>query len=220
MLYGSLSSLCESSPLSLSYLDLSNNLLEGPLLDCWEKFKNLEVLNPSKNKLSGRIPESFGALQQMKSMHLNNNNFSGEIPSLALCTRLTVLDLGDNNLKGALPTWVGHHLHQLIVLILRGNMFRGNIPKSLCDLSFLQVLDLSQNIITGEIPQCLSQIIALSNIQFPRKPFSSFTVSFSYVPSIHWFSDQATLTWKGQNREYGKNLGVLTIIDLSCNHLT
>ncbi|GAU38632.1 hypothetical protein TSUD_276700 [Trifolium subterraneum] len=34
------------------------------------------------------------------------------------------------------------------------------------------------------------------------------------------FNDKAILSWKGSNREYQTNLGLITTIDLSCNHLT
>ncbi|XP_057447780.1 receptor-like protein EIX2 [Lotus japonicus] len=219
---GSLSSFCASPPQELHYLDLSSNLLEGSLLDCWGKFKNLVYLNLAENKLTGRIPKYFGTLEQMVSMHLNNNNFYGEIPSLTLCTSLILLDLGHNNLQGTLPAWVGHHLPQLIVLSLRENKFQGKIPESLCDLSFLQVLDLSWNNISGEIPQCLNHIIALSNITFPRKSISygRYYDHLNIKVHIGSFDDKAILSWKGAKREYGKNVGLVTTIDFSCNHLT
>ncbi|XP_061357900.1 receptor-like protein EIX1 isoform X2 [Gastrolobium bilobum] len=195
----SLSSFCAMPPRDLTILDLSSNLLAGPLSDCWGEFHSLEFLNLANNNFSGKIPHSFGTLRYIQSMHFNNNNFSG-----------------------ALPTWVGHDLHDLIVLRLRANKFHGNIPASLCNLLFLQVLDLSQNNFTGEIPQCLGHIIALSNTKFPRKTilytineYSGFEYTIYFV-----FIDEATLSWKGKDRKYGKILGLMTSIDLSCNHLT
>ncbi|XP_027359517.1 receptor-like protein EIX2 [Abrus precatorius] len=199
MFTGSVSSLCSLSPLYLTYLDLSSNLLTGPLPDCWEKFKSLQVLNLAKNNLSGRLPKSLGNLRQIESLHLNNKNFSG-----------------------TLPAWVGHNLHQLVILRLRENKFHGSIPTSLCNLTFLQVLDLFKNNITGKIPQCLSCIIALSNLKFPRKTIfysTSAPVGFD-SGQTRLFIDEAILAWKGKNREYGKILGLMTIIDLSCNHLS
>ncbi|KAJ1413970.1 Leucine-rich repeat [Sesbania bispinosa] len=220
MFSGSLSSYCASSPLSLTYLDLSSNSLVGSLSNCWGKFQSLEFLSLAKNNLSGKIPKSFGTLRQITSMHLNNNNFSGEIPSLTFCSNLILIDLGDNNLQGTLPAWVGHHLHQLIVLRLQANKFQGNIPPSLCNLSFLQVLDLSQNNITGEIPQCLNRISALSNMLFPREPILYLPYEGIYNGDEGGLtSDKAILAWKGENREYGKNLGLMTSIDLSYNQL-
>ncbi|KEH25183.1 leucine-rich receptor-like kinase family protein, partial [Medicago truncatula] len=220
----SISSFCTSSSHSLVYLDLSSNMLAGQLSDCWGKFQSLVVLNLAENRISGKVPNSFGTLQQIESIHLNNNNFSGEIPSLILCQNLKLIDVGDNNLQGTLPMWIGHHLQKLIILRLRANKLQGNIPTSMCNLSFLQVLDLSINNITGEIPQCFSNILALSNLMFPRKSFHYVTSSVSYTESIvheiGFFSDKAKFALKGSNREYGKNLGLITTIDLSCNQLT
>ncbi|XP_057454262.1 receptor-like protein EIX2 [Lotus japonicus] len=194
---GSLSSFCASYPLELTYLDLSSNLLEGPLSNCWGKFQNIEYLNLAKNKLSGRISKSFGTLQQMMSLHLNNNNFSG-----------------------TLPEWLGHHMHHLIVLSLRANKFQGKLPINLCNLPFVQVLDLSQNNITGEISPCLNQINTFSDIQFLRKRISQNSPILEEIVDYGLFFEKATLAWKGEDMEYGKNLGLMTTIDLSCNHLT
>ncbi|XP_019426727.1 PREDICTED: leucine-rich repeat receptor protein kinase EMS1-like [Lupinus angustifolius] len=110
----------------------------------------------------------------------------------------------------------------MIVLRLRANKFQGSIPKSLCNLSYIQVLDLSNNNITGDIPQCLDRIIALSNTKFSRKPISYETLAYALGFGDYKFvsfSDKAILAWKGANREYGKNLRFLTTIDLSCNQL-
>jgi EIX receptor 1/2 len=225
MFTGSLSSFCTSSSQSLIYLDLSSNLLVGKLSDCWKKFQSLVVLNLAKNNLLGKLPNSLGTLRKIESLHLNNNNFFGEIPSLFLCHKLKIINVGDKNLQGPLPMWIGHHLHKLIILRMRANKFQGIIPTSMCNLSFLQVLDLSINNITGEIPQCFSHNIALSNLMFPRKSFdySSFVISFEGEQyEIGSFKDNAILilAWKGSYREYEKNLGLMTIIDLSCNLLT
>ncbi|KAK2420137.1 receptor protein EIX2 [Trifolium repens] len=212
---GSLSSFCTSSSQRLVFLDLSSNLLAGKLSDCWEKFERLVVLNLANNNLSGKVPSSLGALRLIESLHLNNNNFNGEIPSLILCHNLKLIDFGDNKLQGSLSTWIGDHLHKLIVLRMRANKFEGNIPASMCNLSFLQELDLSINNITGEIPQCFGNILALTSLTFPRNIYS-----LEHYVTLHgFFSDRAIFAWKGSNREYGKNLWLMTTIDLSCNNL-
>ncbi|XP_004507279.1 receptor-like protein EIX2 [Cicer arietinum] len=224
MFTGSLSLFCTSSFQSLTFLDLSSNLLGGKLSDCWKNFESLKVLNLAKNNLSGKIPNSFGTLEQIESIHLNNNKFCGEIPPLTLCSNLRLIDFGDNSLQGTIPLWIGHYLPQLTVLRVRGNKFQGNIPASLCNLSFLQVLDLSKNNITGEIPQCFSNIVALTNLKFPRNNFHYFSYISFFIEHEEYefgsFYDKEILALKGSNREYEKNLGLMTSIDLSCNHLT
>ncbi|KAK7266647.1 hypothetical protein RIF29_19296 [Crotalaria pallida] len=219
---GSISSFCVTPFPILTYIDLSNNFLEGQLPNCWGQIQRLQVLNLAANKFSGRIPESLGSLPEIETIHLNNNNFSGEIPSLARCLKLKVMDFGDNNLGGTLPAWVGQNLDHLIILRLRVNKFKGRIPANLCNLLHLQVLDLSENNITGEIPECLNQITSLTNINFTRKTLSystsGYLIKFDDF-EYGWFIDRGIFAWKGANREYGKNLGLLTAIDLSCNQL-
>ncbi|KAE9619950.1 putative non-specific serine/threonine protein kinase [Lupinus albus] len=222
MFSGSISSFCGTSYQNLSYLDLSSNSLSGRLLDCWGQFQKLQVLNLATNNFFGRIPYSLGTLQFIETIHLNNNNFSGEFPPLAQCSNLKLIDFGDNNIEGTIPTWVGKNLHQMIVLRLRSNKFQGSIPESLCNLSHVQVLDLSNNNITGNIPQCLDHISALSNTTFSREPISYETHGYTGLGKYNFFgpfSDKAILAWKGENREYGKNLRFLRAIDLSCNQL-
>ncbi|XP_022154604.1 probable LRR receptor-like serine/threonine-protein kinase At4g36180 [Momordica charantia] len=69
---------------------------------------------------------------------------------------LLYLDLEGNHFSRIIPTWVGHNLRNLRVLKLRGNMFNGTIPSSLCLLPHLQILDLAHNQLQGNIPPNLS----------------------------------------------------------------
>ncbi|KAI9117738.1 hypothetical protein K1719_011153 [Acacia pycnantha] len=217
-LSGSISTLCATSPTRLRQLDMSSNLLTGKLPHCWRQFISLEVLILANNNFSGEIPSSIGTLKKIKTIHLNNNNFSGKIPSLMNSPNLQFIDYGQNNLYGKLPTWIGHNLSNLIVLRLQSNKFHGNIPTSLCKLSVLQILDLSKNDITGSIPHCFNNLSALSNLTFPRH-----TISYFIYAEYSWdalFIENAMLNWKGEVVKYDKNLGLMTAIDLSDNHLT
>ncbi|KAI9091614.1 hypothetical protein K1719_028057 [Acacia pycnantha] len=215
---GSISSLCPTLQSQLIHLDMSSNLLIGKLPHCWRQFISLEVLILANNNFSGEIPSSIGTLENIKTIHLNNNNFSGKIPSLMNSPYLQFIDFGQNNLYGKLPTWIGHYLPKLIVLRLQGNKFHGNIPTSLCKLSSLQILDLSQNNITGTIPHCFNNLSALSNLTFPRYTISYFMLTIDTGDKL--FIENAMLNWKGEYVKYDKNLGLMTAIDLSSNHLT
>ena len=65
----------------LLQLDLSANLLEGPIPDQIGELQSLTgTLNLSFNHLSGNVPESLGKLPVTVSFDLKNNNLSGEIP--------------------------------------------------------------------------------------------------------------------------------------------
>ncbi|KAJ7949606.1 putative Leucine-rich receptor-like kinase family protein, partial [Quillaja saponaria] len=222
---GSLYSLCTTLGPKLSFLDLSNNLLSRAPPDCWKGFKELRVMFLENNNFSGHIPTSIGSLQQIKTLHLSNNTFSGEIPTLKDCKELEFIDLGDNQLAGEIPAWIGQNLPNLIVLRLRSNKLYGSIPVTLCNVSALQLLDLSQNNISGKIPDCLNNLTALSH---DMKIFRE-TISHTYFYNGNYiindaiggyFVDHAVVTWKGEELEYGNTLGLVKSIDFSGNNLT
>ncbi|CAI8601016.1 unnamed protein product [Vicia faba] len=66
--------------MEFTYLDMSNNYLEGPIPNELMEFKALHGLNLSHNALMGHIPSSVGNLKNLESLALSNNFFNGEIP--------------------------------------------------------------------------------------------------------------------------------------------
>ena len=122
--FGNISHLCEvlSISNSLIYLDLSSNNLSGEIPNCWKYGHNLAALN------------------------LADNNLLGEVPlSLKNCIDLTILQLAKNRLLGNVLVWISENLQKLEFLSLSFNSFSGNIPMQLCQLKYLNHLDLSHN---------------------------------------------------------------------------
>ncbi|KAL8137234.1 hypothetical protein V2J09_003235 [Rumex salicifolius] len=106
--------------------------------------------------LSGAIPSTIASNGNLNALHFNSNRFSGELPSsMKNCTQLVILELG-NNFSGSVPFWLGDNLQSLIVLSLRSNSLSGYLPSNLCQLQRLQVSDLSgilANESSGNLPQ-------------------------------------------------------------------
>ncbi|KAJ7949601.1 Leucine-rich repeat receptor protein kinase [Quillaja saponaria] len=217
---GSFSSLCKILD-SLTYLDLSNNKLSGELPNCWNQSEQLKLLNLANNNFSGRLPDSLGSLNQILSLHLNDNNFIGDISSIMNCTELRFLDLGDNKFSGALPAWIGKTLTKLILLRLRSNLFHGRIPLSLCALSILQILDFSANSITGNLPNCLSNLTGMSQTGILPETLQ-YLSNLGYLdgPFTTDVTEYTKVVLKGQEIEYGANLKLLRSIDFSRNNLS
>ncbi|PRQ19324.1 putative leucine-rich repeat-containing, plant-type, leucine-rich repeat domain, L [Rosa chinensis] len=216
LLSGPLSSLCAREAPNFRCLDLSVNLISRELPNCWMQFPKLIVLNLGKNKFSGKLPSSLGNLQKLRILRLHGNNFSGELPSFENCTELVAVDLGANKLSGKIPTWIGQNQTWLSVLRLRSNEFNGIIPSSLCSLSSIHLLDLSQNNLSGALPHCISNITASSDES------RNYGYDDNGFIQIAWEGEEwkeVEMVWKGVEIEFGKNLVHLRSIDISSNHL-
>ncbi|MFS7895408.1 putative non-specific serine/threonine protein kinase [Helianthus anomalus] len=228
---GTLSFLCEIGQF-LTFLDLSNNSLTGRLPDCWMKFQEkLVVLSLSDNNLSWEIPSSLGFLLNLEALSLRTNNF--------------FVDLGENKLSGVILEWIGEKLSKLYALVLGSNKFYGRLPLQVCWLYNLQVLDLSNNGLSGNIPRCFNNFTSMA-----RKVFKDDLGTHSYstfggrIPGRNpapracrsiincrrlqfqetneaQYSDNAWVVWKGTKRLFGRSvLQLLKSIDLSRNNLS
>ncbi|KAI5343799.1 hypothetical protein L3X38_011675 [Prunus dulcis] len=234
---GSLSFLCESAYLNLTFLNLSSNNFYGDLPDCWSHLAALVMLDLSNNAFSGKIPMTIGSLWRIETLKLRSNRFVGEFPSsLKNCTRLQVIDLGDNELSGSIPKWLGVSLKNLAILMLSSNHFNGSMPSQLCHLTRIQILDFSVNNISGSIPKCLINLTAMA-----QKGNSSLTSTHSYTRGgnlvsrhatgshgillrhndlgIITYEDDVRFMWKGRMQTYKSTLGLVKRIDLSSNRL-
>ncbi|KAH0929823.1 hypothetical protein HID58_015550, partial [Brassica napus] len=169
-----------SSNATLSILDMSNNLLTGAIPSWISNLSNLEFLLLSDNNIQGAVPPSLGNMSSVsfldlsgnllsgaipsyvghyvRYLFLRDNNFTGTIPDTLLARRVRILDLRNNKLSGTIPEFVSTDLEdppELSILLLRGNSLIGSIPRQLCDLRTIRILDLSHNKLNGYIPSCL-----------------------------------------------------------------
>ncbi|XP_059461439.1 receptor-like protein EIX2 [Corylus avellana] len=143
--------------------DLSYNNFSGPLPQlnsCWG------LLNLSNNKFQGSITSICQTNRSMSNygyFDLSNNLLSGELPN---CWRdksfSGKFSLANNNFFGRIPDSFGGICDSsgkpsggpfgVKTLDLHNNSFIGEFPKSLINCSFLKLLDLRENRISGRIP--------------------------------------------------------------------
>ncbi|OMO87299.1 hypothetical protein COLO4_20701 [Corchorus olitorius] len=194
---------------NLRGMSLSNNLFSGNI-PMWKPLANLRILDFSKNNLSGGIPRSICSHPSLEILKLSGNNLSGTLSSLQNCKgRLTELGLADNLFHGGIPKWIGERLSNLSILSLGGNMFSGNIPENLCHLSNLHILELRHNNLSGQIPTCLGNLSRLSHM-VPYSP--------TYLGHPNYWNEMEFIV-KGEILEFTLTLGLVNIIDLSKNNL-
>ncbi|KAK1287166.1 hypothetical protein QJS10_CPB19g01215 [Acorus calamus] len=88
----------------MTAIDLSMNMLSGPIPIELGYLTTLHSLNLSHNYLTGSIPESFQNLMSLESLDLSFNNLSSEIPpQLAQMNALSTFRVAYNNLSGIIP---------------------------------------------------------------------------------------------------------------------
>ncbi|KAB1216416.1 LRR receptor-like serine/threonine-protein kinase GSO1 [Morella rubra] len=156
-LHGSIPvSICNGT--GLLVLDLSENSLSGSIPQCLMGMcATLKLLNLGRNHLTGTIFNAFPSLCSLKLLALDGNQLKGELPkSLANCTKLEVLDIGNNHIEDIFPCPIPASLGKLSnleSLDLSSNKLTGKIPLQLADgLIFLSTLNLSFNQLVGKIP--------------------------------------------------------------------
>ncbi|KAL4591602.1 hypothetical protein LXL04_004571 [Taraxacum kok-saghyz] len=122
--------------------------------------------------------------------------------------------------SGNVPNWIGENLLKLYVLILRSNNFFGTIPLQLCQLAKVQILDLSMNNHHGTIPSCLGNLTSMVQQGFSQDVQVISILRDDTAYDFKTYVDHVVIEWQGYEREFIKNLGLLTSIDLSSNNLT
>ncbi|KAK7395167.1 hypothetical protein VNO78_15713 [Psophocarpus tetragonolobus] len=144
----------------LQYLRMSNDKFEGSIPLELAKLENLIFLDLSQNNLIGVVPSFINS--PLRIIHLNNNQLSG-LPKRMFVGRqsfsLDMLDLSCNDITYSLQDLVQDlSFTKLTILLLKDNHFFGNIPRQLCHLINLNILELSHDNLSGIIPNCLGQM--------------------------------------------------------------
>ncbi|GFQ08707.1 probable LRR receptor-like serine/threonine-protein kinase at3g47570, partial [Phtheirospermum japonicum] len=135
---------------SLTYLDLSRNLLNGTLQESFYNLMKLVTLNLSKNAIFDSIKDEIGNFTNLVNLDLSINAFYGEIPeSLGQLSNLAILC--DRRLSD--------------------NVFEGPISANFINLPKLDVLDLSENNLNGTLPEWNGKQREMTSMcGFERKP--------------------------------------------------
>jgi protein brassinosteroid insensitive 1 len=89
--------------MSLFFLDLSYNQLNGEIPTEISAMQSLMFLFLENNYLSGQLPQELGSHQSLINLDVSYNMLEGSIPSSFSDLSLSVLDLSNNRLSGPIP---------------------------------------------------------------------------------------------------------------------
>ncbi|KAB2057074.1 hypothetical protein ES319_A11G145800v1 [Gossypium barbadense] len=155
-------SLSKEPSLHLVSLQLPSANLTGSLPRELGEFSMLQSLYLNINSLSGTIPLEIGYSSSLSDIDLSDNLLTGVLaPSIwNLCERLVSLKLHGNSLSGSLPepALPNSTCKNLQSLDLGNNKFLGDFPEFVTRFQALRELDLSSNMLSGQIPQSLATL--------------------------------------------------------------
>ncbi|GMQ09022.1 hypothetical protein CsSME_00052525 [Camellia sinensis var. sinensis] len=173
----------------------------------WNPMFQLKVLvlsNCNLNKLSGDVPKFLLYQNKLMFVDLSHNNLTSSFPNWLLVnntrlehlilrnnyfvnlfflpqycyTSISRIDISDNHFSGKIQANIGDMFPYIRYINLSRNAFEGGIPSSFGKMSSLDVLDLSTNNFSGEVPNRLVRncitlgALKLSNNNFRGQIFS------------------------------------------------
>ncbi|CAL5353123.1 unnamed protein product [Camellia sinensis] len=171
----------------LLLLGLSNNSLEGNIPSSLKNCIYLQALHLYQNKLNGTIPKCLMNLSSLsRGLDISHNSLTGLLPAeVENLKELVILNVSYNKLSKEIPSTLGGCL-ALVQLSMQHNLFHGIIP-SMSQLRGLQYLDLSNNNISGQIPQYMVNLSSLLNLNL------SFNNLEGEVPTNGIFSNASAI---------------------------
>ena len=161
---GNMSQICQLK--NLSYIDLSNSSITGPIPEEINQLTNLGYLHLQGSHIGGCIPETIGELPSLSHMYIASCQLEGRIPeSIGNMPELRVIGFDNNNLTGNIPRRM-FYAPKLEYIGLNNNQLEGNIPDEIANLKNVWCFTTHSNPNLTSLPQ------STSLLQLPCWPYS------------------------------------------------
>lgn len=169
----------ENNIISLTYLNLVTNNLDGSIPDEIGYIESLRRIELGSNQLIGPIPETFSRLNELRTISVSDNQLTGEIgANIDGLTKLANLDLANNRFRGHVPHGLGG-IPTLSYVRLSNNRFTGAFPTSFISLNNLHTLLIDNNAIGGTLPALMGMMKTLVNLRLHKNDFYGELPNFS-----------------------------------------
>ncbi|XP_022888502.1 probable LRR receptor-like serine/threonine-protein kinase At4g36180 [Olea europaea var. sylvestris] len=211
-------------PNNISSLHLQNNSFTREIPASLRNCTSLHFLDLSENKLTGEIPTWVGDhLSKLVLLNLRSNQFFGTIP-LNLChlTLLQVLDISFNKISGTIPKCLSNlsamvqQVEFELYAYIQSSRFiyledaevtwKGKENEYIKSLKLVKLIDLSSNILVGEIPPEITSLVGLVPLNLSRNNQSGLLLVKLGLLQTAQDDFRAQLTFKTpnqhQNRRY------------------
>uniref|UniRef100_A0A0D9Y3K7 non-specific serine/threonine protein kinase n=1 Tax=Oryza glumipatula TaxID=40148 RepID=A0A0D9Y3K7_9ORYZ len=169
-------------PFGVEMLDLSFNKFEGPIP---LPQNSGTVLDYSNNRFSSIPPNISTQLRDTAYFKASRNNISGDIPTSFCTNKLQFLDLSFNFFSGSIPPCLIEVAGALQVLNLKQNQLHGELPHYFNESCTLEALDFSDNRIEGNLPRSLASCRKLEVLDIQNNHIAdSFPCWMSALPRL------------------------------------
>nr|GMD20936.1 receptor-like protein EIX2 [Ipomoea batatas] len=149
-----------------------NSIKVGPHFPQWLRTQTkLDILYMSNASISDAIPDWFGNLfWTCSDIDLSENDIRGELPMSVEGSLVWIICLSHNHLTGEIPKWLCNLKH-LEILDIPSNKLSGEIPSCFGELQELEYLDLGNNHLFGHIPNSLGSLNNLYSLHLQNNKF-------------------------------------------------
>jgi len=157
----------------LSFLDISDAGIHDFVPDWfWNKLQFISRMNMSYNRLKGVIPNlTMKYVNYGPAIILNSNKLEGVIPTFL--SHAGTLDLSDNKFSDLNTLLCGNIVTKnMRTLDLSNNQITGQLPECWERLSSLVFLDLRNNKLSGKIPQSMGTLVNLRALVLRNNNFN------------------------------------------------
>ncbi|PON74275.1 LRR domain containing protein [Parasponia andersonii] len=216
---------------SLRTIYLTDNHLSGRIPLGLADLPHLEALSLGGNyNLRASISQLLrGRWEKIQLLDLDLSGIHGKLPAaIGNMTSLADLDLSNNEIQGGIPSSIGK-LCNLTMFFMWNNSLTGTLPESLEEtqncvsrspLPSLQYLDLSDNRLSGRIPEWLGQLENLIELNlYDNLLHGPIPISLHLLQNLEILSLGANRL-NGTLPESIGQLSALSQLDVGSNYLT
>ncbi|PRQ60807.1 putative leucine-rich repeat domain, L domain-containing protein [Rosa chinensis] len=157
-------------------------------------------LNLRRNNLTN--VDEFSHNNNLRTLDISGNQIQGQfLKSLVNCTKLEVLNLGNNLITELFPCFL-RNISTLRVLVLRSNKFYGRIRcrKTNGTWPVLQIIDLAHNNFSGEVPGTTLTTWQAMSTSKDNAPWKIGKLQYE-EDGVYYQEDTITVTNKGLEME-------------------
>ncbi|CAH1424786.1 unnamed protein product [Lactuca virosa] len=203
---------------NLTFLDIVNNGISGTIpLGFWDMWPSqLTHLNLSSNNISGKVPDLSSNFGNNSRIDLSSNRFYGPITNIS--STVALLNLSRNKFSGGISFICQFVDGFLQFLDLSHNVLSGQLPDCLWRLKELKILNLEDNNLSGRLPTSFGSLIKLESLDLYKNNFSGeLPLSLKSCTSLNSLNLEANKFSGNVPVWIGENLSRLYVLTLRSN---